>query len=193
VAIFTAAPLTTEAGRQAALDQQISQMKSFGLTVTPELEDRLEQGAGRMPYTTAISILVISPIMVVIVAGILFAVFNAALGGEASFKQVVAIEVHAGVISTVSAVFSGAINYFRGATGSVTNLAALLPMFPEQSFVGHLLGMVDVFLIWWVIALAIGLGVLYRRRTQPIAITLFGLYGLIAVVVALIKSRSGGA
>ena len=193
VAIFTAAPLTTDAGRQAAIDQQISQMKSFGITVTPELEDKLEQGAGRMPYTTGISILVISPIMVVIVAGILFAIFNAAMGGEASFKQVVAVVVHAGIISSVSAVFSGAINYFRGATGSVTNFAALLPMISDQSFAGHLLGMVDVFLIWWVIALAIGLAVLYRRRTQPIAITLFAVYGVIALVIAVIKSRTGGA
>ena len=30
--------------------------------------------------------------------------------------------------------------------------------------------------------LAIGLAVLYRRKTQPIAITLFGIYAVIAVV-----------
>ena len=193
IAFFSAAPLTTDAGRQAAIDQQVSAMKSFGVNVTPEVEDKLEQNAGRLPYTTAISIVVLSPIMVVVVAGILFAVFNAAMGGEASFKQVVAVVVHAGIISCVSGVFSGAINYFRGATGSVTTLSALLPMISDQSFFGHLLGTVDVFLIWWVIALAIGLAVLYRRRTQPIAITLFGLYGVIALVVAAVKSRTGGA
>lgn len=193
VAVFTAAPLTTEGGRQAAIDQQITQMKSFGVNVTPEMQDRIEQGAGRMPYTTAIGVLVVSPIIAVIVAGILFAVFNAAMGGEATFKQVFAVQAHAGVVSTVSAVFSGAINYFRGGTGSVTNLAALLPMISDESFLGHLLGTVDVFLVWWIITLSIGLAVLYRRRTQPIAITLFGLYGVIALIIAVIKSRTGGA
>jgi Yip1-like protein len=193
IAFFTALPLTTEEGRQAAIDQQISAMKSFGFTVTPEVESRLEQAATRMPYTTGGSVLVVSPIIVAIVAGIFFAIFNAALGGEASFKQVYAIIVHAGVVSTLSAVFSGAINYLRGSTGSATNLAALLPMVSEQSFAGHLLGAIDVFLVWWLVVLATGLAVLYKRRTQPIAISLFGLYAVIAIVIALVKSRSGGA
>ncbi len=31
VAIFAALPMTTEAGRQAAIDQQVTQMQSFGM------------------------------------------------------------------------------------------------------------------------------------------------------------------
>ena len=37
--------------------------------------------------------------------------------------------------------------------------------------------------------LAIGLGVLYQRRTQPIAISLLSVYAVIAIVIALFKSR----
>jgi len=37
--------------------------------------------------------------------------------------------------------------------------------------------------------LAIGLAVLYRRRTQPIAITLLSVYGLIAIAIAFFRSR----
>jgi Yip1-like protein len=193
IAIFTTLPMTTEAGRQAAIDQQVTQMQSFGFTVDDKMYEQLEKGAGRMPYTTGISVLVVSPIFAVIIAGILFAVFNAALGGEASFKQVFAVLVHAGAISALSTIFSGLINYFRGSIGSVANLGALLPMLSESSFAGRLLGMIDVFLIWYVVVLAIGLAVLYRRRTQPIAISLLTVYAVIAVVVALIKSRVGGA
>jgi len=193
IAFFTAMPLMTEAGRQAALDQQVAQMQSFGMTVNDQMYEQMEKGTGRMPYVTAASVLVVSPIMAVIIAGILFAIFNAAMGGEASFKQVMAILVHAGAISALSTMFSGVINYFRGSMGSVANLGALLPMLPEKSFAGGLLGMVDIFLIWYVIVLAIGLAVLYRRRTQPIAISLLSVYAVIAIVVALIKSRVGGA
>jgi len=193
VALFTALPMTTEAGRQAALDQQVSQMQSFGLTVNDQMYEQLEKGAGRMPYTTGISVLVMWPIIAIVIAGILFAVFNAAMGGEASFKQVFAVLVHAGALSALSTVFSGIINYFRGSMGSVANLGALLPMLSEKSFAGQLLGMVDVFLIWYIVVLAIGLAVLYRRRTQPIAISLLTVYAVIAIVVALVKSRVGGA
>ena len=193
IAGFSALPLTTEAGRQAAIDQQVEQMKSFGFEVNDQMYANMERQAGMMPYTTGISVLFIAPIFAVIIAGILFAVFNAALGGEASFKQVFAILVHAGAVSGLSTVFSGIVNYFRGGMGSVANVGALLPMLPEGSFLANLLGTVDVFLVWYVVVLAIGLGVLYRRRTQPIAISLFVIYAVIAVVVAVIKSRAGGA
>ncbi len=66
-------------------------------------------------------------------------------------------------------------------------------MIDEGSFLGRLLGMVDLFVVWWVFVLAIGLAVLYRRRTQPIALGLFSVYAVIAVVVAAIMSRMGGA
>ena len=84
-------------------------------------------------------------------------------------------------------------NYLRGTMSSATNLAVLLPMIDEASFLGRLLGMVDLFIIWWLLVLAIGLGVLYRRRTQPIAISLMAVYAVIAVVVAVVRSRMGGA
>jgi hypothetical protein len=192
-AFFTAIPMTTDAGRQAAIDQQVQQRQSFGLQVDDKTYDQLEKMSKVMPYVTGVSVLIFAPIMALIIAGILFAIFNAALGGEASYKQVFTVLIHAGAISTMSAVFSGIINYFRGAVGSVANLGGLLPMLPEKSFVAGLLGAVDVFLIWYIVVLAMGLAVLYRRRTQPIAISLLSIYAVIAIVIAVVKSRAGGA
>jgi hypothetical protein len=193
VAVFTALPLTTDAGKQAAIDKQEAQMQSFGFQVSDQMHEAFEKGAGRMPYTTGIGVLVVAPIFALIFSGILFAVFNAAMGGEASFKQVFAVLAHAGAISAVSAIFTGTINYFRGAMDSVTTLGSLLPMLPEHSFVANLLGAIDVFLIWYIVVLSIGLAVLYRRRTQPIAMSLLSLYAVVAIVIAVIKSRAGGA
>lgn len=193
ISIFSALPMTTEGGRQAAIDQQVQQRQAFGLPVDDQMYAQMEKMSKVMPYITAGSVLVFSPIIVLIFAGILFAIFNAALGGEASFKQVLSVITHAGVISALSAVVSGAVNYFRGAIGSVANLGALLPMLPEKSFIANLLGAVDVFLVWYIFVLAIGLAVLYKRRTQPIAISLLSVYAVIALGIALFKSRAGGA
>lgn len=193
VALFSALPMTTDAGKQAALDQQVQSMKSFGMEVSDQAYAQMEKGTAMMPYTTAGAVFFISPIMAVIIAGILFAIFNAALGGEASFKQVFAVLCHAGAVSALSTVFSGVVNYFSGKVGSAANLGALLPMLPEQSFAANLLGTIDVFLVWYVFVLAIGLGVLYKRRTQPIAISLFAVYAVIALAIAIFKSRAGGA
>jgi hypothetical protein len=76
------AALTTEAGRQATIDQQVQSMKSMGFDVSDQMYEQMQKRSSSMPYTTGISVLVISPIIGVIFAGILFAIFNAALGGE---------------------------------------------------------------------------------------------------------------
>ena len=191
-ALFTALPLTTEAGRNAALDQQTEAMKSFGMTVSDQMYEQLERGAARMPYTAGGGVLVMGPIMTLVIAGILFGIFNV-MGGEATFKQAFSVVAHAGIVSALSSLFSGTINYARGGITSVANLGGLLPMLPEDSFVGRFFGAIDVFMVWWIVVLAIGMAVLYRRRTAPIAISLLGVYAVIAIVIAVVKSRLGGA
>lgn len=185
--------LSTEVGRQATLDQQVSTMESFGMTVSDEMYARLEEGLPRARYMAALSQLVVLPIFYVIVAGLLFAVFSAGLGGDATFKQVFAVVVHSGVVSVVQQAFVLPLNYARESMSSPTNLAALLPMVPEGTFLAYVLGAIDLFRIWWVIVAAIGLAVLYRRRTGPVAVSLLAVYAAIAVVVALVRSWMGGA
>lgn len=192
VAVMSALPMTTDAGKEAALRSQVEGMESFGLTVSDQAYEGMRQGITSAPYTTAGAILVFSPIMTVIFTGIFFAVFSM-LGGEASFRQLMAVMVHAGVITALQQLFTGPVNYFRGAVTSATSLAALLPMVDPTSFLGRALAMIDLFLLWYVLVLAIGLAVLYKRRTQPLAMALYGIYALIVVVFAAVMSRLGGA
>jgi hypothetical protein len=192
VAVFTALPMTTEAGKEATLRQSVEGMESFGMQVSDQV---YEQMRGRMwfaPYQTGIAILIVTPIMTVVFAGIMYLVFNIMMGGDRTFKQVYAVFVHAGVISTLGALFTGPLNYFRGAVTSATNLAVLLPMVDPKSFVGRVLALTDLFLIWYLLVLAIGLAVLYRRRTQPIAWTLYGVYAAGVLVIAAVMSALGG-
>jgi maltodextrin utilization protein YvdJ len=191
VAACTTLPMTTEAGKDAALEQQVKTMESMGFKVNDEMYAQLQKRMAIAPYTTAGSILVMSPVFAVIFSAILFAIFNAAMGGTASFKQVFAVWVHASAISALGQLFTGPFNYFRGAMTSATNLAVLLPMLPDGSFAGKLAGMIDLFVIWWVVVLAMGLAVLYRRKTQSIAIALFSVYAVIALGVAAFMSRGG--
>jgi hypothetical protein len=190
---FAALPMTSEAGREAALAAQVEGMESFGLTVSDAQFERMRQGMAVAPYTTFASILVISPIVTLVFAGILYVVFSAIMGGEASFRQLFAVTAHASVITALQQAFTGPLNYARGEVSSATNLAVLLPMIDERSFPGRVLAMTDVFLIWYVLVLAIGLGVLYRRRTQPIALGLYGVYAVIVLAVAAVMSRLGGS
>jgi hypothetical protein len=177
--------LSTSVGQNAWLE-----------TMPPGMSDqqyeRMLGFAKFLGYAAAVQMLILVPLVTVVIAAIMFGIFNA-LGGEATFKQVFAVVAHGLAISVLGQLFTVPVNYTRGKLASATNLSVLLPMIDEKSFLGRLLAATDLFIIWWVFVLAIGLGVLYRRRTQPIALSLFGVYAVLALAWAAIMSRVGGA
>lgn len=189
--VCTGGFLMTAVGQQAYLDNQIESTKRW----VGEVSEAQVAGMERMlPYAapiSAVSVAIIMPIMWLVMSGILFAVFSAALGGTATFKQVFAVMVHSSAISVVQQLFVMPLNYARESMSSATNLAVFLPMLDEGSFLAKFLGTIDLFLVWWVVVLSIGLGVLFKRKTGPIATGLFVVYGIIAVIVAAFFGRGG--
>jgi hypothetical protein len=181
----------TKVGQQAWLDAATT--SGLRGPVTDQQYAAMEKIAPYAGYFGIGQMLLVTPIIFLITSGILFAVFNAALGGTGTFKQVFSVVVHSSAVSLLGQMYTMPMNYARGTLSSASNLAVLLPMIDETSFLGRLLGMVDLFILWWLLVLAIGLGVLYRRRTQPIAWSLLAVYAVIALVVAVIRSRMGGA
>jgi hypothetical protein len=167
-------------------------MESFGRQVSDAQYERMEQMAPYSRYFAAGFQLVLTPIIALIVAAMAYAVFNAVLGGDATFKQVFAVVAHSGVILIVQALFSLPLAYARATMSSATNLAVFFPFLDDNSFAARLLGSVDLFLVWWFISLAIGLGVLYRKRTGPIATTLLAIYVSIGLVIAAVKTATAG-
>jgi hypothetical protein len=88
--------LSTEVGQNAVLDYQMRAMESFGINVPDEIYDRMEQQvAGMGRYISPVSILVTIPLICTAVAGVMLLIFNVALGGDATFKQALAVVAHA--------------------------------------------------------------------------------------------------
>jgi hypothetical protein len=181
----------TEVGKQALLDAQVRQMEAFGREVDDRTYAAMERGLRLAPVFTAVGILVGAPIITAGLAGILFAVFSAGLGGEGTYRQAFAVTIHAGAVSTLGQIFSTPLMYIRESMSSPTNLSVFLPMLDENGMLARTLGAVDFFIAWWVVVLAIGFGVLYRRPAAPIAATLLAIYGVIAVTIGFVFSRGG--
>jgi hypothetical protein len=185
--------LFTEVGKNALFDQQIRTMESFGVRINDQMYAGMEQGLQWAPYTGAVFTLVLFPLVWAIVAGIILGVFNAAMGGDATFKQVYAIVVHSGFLMAVQQLFAAPLNYARQAMSSPTNLAVFFPFLDEASFLAMLLGGLDLFFIWLIVNQAIGIGVLYKKRTAPIAMTMLGVYVSLVLVFAAVRSALSGA
>ena len=186
--------LFTEVGQDALLDQQFAFMERFeraGLRVPPEAYDQMEATVGAAPYWNAASQTFGTILASVLLAGVLIVVLNFGFGGEATFKQVYAVVAHAGLVFAAGVLFAMPINYARGSMASRANLALLAPFLDDTSFPARFLGWIDLFWVWWLVNLAIGLGVLYRKRTGPIATTFLVLYGIVALVLAAVGTFAG--
>lgn len=182
-------PQFTERGKAAALEMQVQGMETFGVTVTDEMYQQMEQrsrSSNLGAYMAIVTQFAGVPFGALILTVLLWAVFNTVMGGTATFKQVMAVLVHSQIISALGTVFSAPIMYARGVmqAGSVANLGAAFPMLDESSFAAKALGAVDLFLIWWVIVLSIGLAILFKKKTASIATGLFVVYGLIVIAIA---------
>lgn len=185
--------LSTEVGQRAWMDQALTQQEAFGFTPTPEAVANLNRMRGNARIFAAGAIVVFTPLVMTIMAGVLLTVFNAFMGGEARFAQVFSIVAHSGFIGVFQQLFVAPLNYARETMSSATSLAAFLPMLDSASFLGMLLGSVDLFQVWSLISVAIGLGVLYKRRTAPIAWSLLGTAFVIVLVITAIKAVRSGA
>lgn len=185
--------LMTDVGQQAWIDQAVSGQEAWGVEVTDEAYANIQRMAPMAPYLGGVPYLFMIPIGTAITAGILFAIFNAIMGGTATFKQVMAVASHSQIIMGLALLVSMPINYMKGSMTGATSLSVLFPMLDESSFAARLLGMIDLFIVWYVIVLSIGLAVLYRRKTKSVAMVLFGIYAVIAIGVALFQSSRGGA
>ncbi|HYM23287.1 MAG TPA: hypothetical protein VEU08_08765, partial [Vicinamibacterales bacterium] len=106
---------------------------------------------------------------------------------------VYAVVVHSYVVTTIATVVKLSIGYGKGTMSGLTNLALFAPFLDDNSMPAHFLGAIDLFWIWWIVSLSIGMGVVYKRRTGPIATTLLGIYVAGALVYALVRAAIAGA
>ncbi len=174
--------MMTAVGQQAYIDKA-AQGSMFGPPTEQQMQG-IEKMAGYMGYIMGVGTLVMTPIITLVMAGIAFLIFGVFTGGDAKFKQVFAVVTHAGVIGIVAQLLLTPLNYVRESLDSPMNLSVFLPMLQENSFLAKFLGSIDVFRVWWVMALSIGLAVLYKKKTSTVATLLFILYAVIAIAIA---------
>jgi hypothetical protein len=184
---------STDVGKDALMDAQIRRMESIGRTVTDAQYAGLQRMLPYAGYFVAATQVVSVPILALAIAGISLAIFNAVLGGNATFRQVLAVVVHAQILLAAQQLFSLPLDYAKGSLASPTSLAVFLPFLDETSAGVQLFGSIDLFWIWAILNLSIGLGVLYKKRTAPIATSILVVYGLAALALAAARMALSGA
>ena len=184
--------LSTELGQQAILDQQVEGMESFGMTVSDEQYSEMAQRLENVAYVSAGGAFAFILIVTFVIAGIVWTTGYVILGAQVPFKAMYAVVTHVGAVNILALLFTLPLMYAQGDMTRPTTLAALLPMLAEGGFAHRALGLVDLFIVWQLFLLAVGIGVLYQRRTGPIATIFYSLYAVVAIAAGFFLSRLGG-
>ena len=183
--------LATDVGQVALVDQWERTALAFGQTVDDARYAEM-QGLSRygVPYAAA-SAVARGPAAAVAIAAILYGVFSAR-GRRATFAQALAVVAHAGVILALRDIVAAPLNYVRESLASPLTLVSVAGVLDEGSAAARFLSLIDVFVLWWLVVLAIGVAVLYRARARVVALTMFGLYVGGALLLAGTMAALGG-
>jgi hypothetical protein len=110
-----------------------------------------------------------------------------------TFRQSLAVAAHAGVILALRQLVAAPAGYLRESTSSATSLGSWFPGLDEASPIARFLGAIDLFVLWWIVVLAIGTAVLFQKRVRPVAGTFVGVYAGLALLLAAAMALSGGS
>jgi hypothetical protein len=101
---------------------------------------------------------------------------NFVFEGRAGFRQILNVTAFASMPFIVGRLLESVISGFSGLDWFTFGPAMLLPAEYQNTFLGHWLGMFDVFIIWQIALTIIGLSALYRHTRAKTAAWLIPLY-----------------
>ena len=127
-----------------------------------------------------------------IAAGILFFVGNIIMGGEARFAQVLGAFVYTGFIGVPEMLVQGLLATAKGSLNTALSLAAFFPADQSETFGYRLINGFDIFSIWFVSVLIIGLATVYNFKAGKVAAWILPLWVLWKVIAATLAGLGMG-
>jgi len=191
-AVSQAALFQTEVGQVALVDQWERTALAFGQDVDDARYAELQTLSRSGPLYGVATALAGGPVLTMALAAVIFLVFRPRHGRTVSFSQVLAVVAHASVILAVRQLVSVPVSFAREATGGATSLGLWFPALDAASFAGRFVGALDVFVIWWVVLVGIGVGILYGRPARSLSAAFLGVYAGLALLVAVTMTALGG-
>jgi hypothetical protein len=188
-AIAAALVYATGVGQQALVDQWERTALAFGQPVDDARYAELMELSGYGPIYGVAGSMVYGPCVALVVAAAAFLVLPAR--PRPAFRQVLAVAVHAGIVLALRVIFAAPVTYIRETTASATSVGALFPLLDEGTAAARFLGLVDMFLLWWVVLLGVGMGILYRRSAGRLAMAFLGAYLIVAAALAAMMAFLG--
>ena len=190
VAICGGLLLSTPIGRQALVDERVRVTEAMGGRVDDAAYAGLQNDPPVSIYLTSGGRLLLTPpVTLVVAAGLLL--WARLDGTRVTFVTALAIAVHATVVLALQQVIATPRHYFYESLTSPTNLASVIGGFDEGSWPARLLGTIDVFGLWLMWLLAVGMAAATGRRPRQYVWKMLAVYVGVAAGVAAVFAVLG--
>ena len=186
VIVMISSVLQTPFRVQEARDQ-IDQNPRLSAQQKEEFIDRMEEQQAK-PVMKLISY-VIGPLVAIfaivfIVAGVLYFGGNVLLGGETVFKKVLSIYCWSSLVAVPAFIVKMPLMMVKKTAHIHTSLAAIMPSGSDESLIFKILSHTDIFTIWEIWLIVLGLAIIYKFSTKKTATMVVGLY-IVYVIIAV--------
>jgi hypothetical protein len=175
--------LSTPVGQQALVDERVRVTEALGQRIDDAEYARLQAKPPLLVYLTSGGRLLLTPPITLLVAAGL--VVLARLDGvSVSVKTALAVVVHATVVLALQQIVATPVHYLYESLTSPTNVAGILRVFDEGTWPARVFGTIDVFGVWWMWLLSIGLAAATARPAWRYLLWLTAVYVVVAALVA---------
>ena len=180
----SAVVLETEVGHVALLDQWERTAVAFGLSIDDSEYAAMGAASEHGTLYAVGSAVAVGPALAAAIAGMLLIGLRRAALPAVTYSQVLAVVAHAGVILALRQVVAAPLTYARETLASPFTLRLLFSGLEDAFLSARISSGVDLFVVWWIVVLAIGTSVLYQRSARRVALVFLGVYVAMATVVA---------
>ena len=191
-AALSIALLQTTVGRLALLDQWERTAVAFGQDVSDEQYASMREATSNSAAYAIATTFAGGPLLAVAIAAALHVGFRLFAVGGATYRQVLAVVAHAGVILMLRQVIATPIVYARETLSNPVTLSLFITVLNETSPAARFLASVDLFVVWWAVVLAIGMSVLYGHPSRRLALIFVACYALFAAALTVMMALTGG-
>ena len=176
--------------RDIAIKERIESVQMSERLTEEQKDQYLEQieasTSGWQAYIQWVATPIVILIILAAVAGLFLFFGNLLFGGQASFRQMLSVYTHSGLVSVPAAIIKVPIMLAQGTTKVQTSLAVVLSADAEGTFLFRLLSKFDLFSIWEVILLIIGVSVVYRftsGKSSTMVLIIWALWIIVSVTL----------
>ncbi len=182
--------LATEAGYEAAIER-IENNSRISEDQKTEIYERIDRQMSGPQVTGWIFSFLGGPITVFFMAIIALLVGNTIMGGGAKFGQLVNITAWAYMINILESIVKIPLMLNKWSLEVYTGLG-VLDIGEKGSFINSLLAGIDIFAIWRIVLIAIGMGIIYNKKTRPYLIAMLVAWFALRLIGAGFSSFVGG-